>query len=290
MILIFVFYRHDPELVEFLNMYGSSSSDLKANMNTIKRTPQHVDWVFTQKYKEFKKIWVEKMLKGAVKSGGWYWHRFEWQHRGTIHVHGLIRIGDGPDTYGLAEKAIAGHEIKNNNIQPFSLEERKIIENGEAAAQELITFYDSYVCVDSSIKYSEYVSPKRAEPPRPWPMAVQVDKVEDQEIDSHDLTFCLQRHICKPGICLKNNKCKNKFPKKLSNETRLDFMRETKKDGSSGPWRVEIVGKRNNDEYIVSHNRDQLKYWRSNCDLSMLFDIRRVVSYVSKPNTHQSRR
>ena len=36
----------------------------------------------------------------------WYWYRFEWQMRGTIHVHGMIRLKTDPGLTDLAQHVI----------------------------------------------------------------------------------------------------------------------------------------------------------------------------------------
>ena len=235
---------------------------------------------------EFKDEWIENVLKGGRANDGWYWMRYEWQSRGAIHVHGMIRMGQAPDTYKLAENAIAGHIISANNIQPFTLDDVEQISLGLASSQLLIEFYDSLVCTDAPIKYNEYLPPNHSLPIRKMPMKVKHSDVVDHEVDLIDLTMCLQRHICKPLLCLKTihgqQQCKLKFPKNLEAETRVVISRTKRVDGSYTPYKLEIASKRVNDERITNHNTQQLKYWRANCDFSVLYDINRVVSYITK--------
>lgn len=118
------------------------------------------------------------------------------------------------------------------------------------------------------------------------PMAIDYPEVTDHAQDRIDLTFCLQRHICIDSVCRKIvdgvQSCRYKFPRERSPKTFIRVIRDKLKNNLYGPYRIEIVSKRHNDDRIVNHNIEQLIHWRANCDFSLLTDAIRVMKYVSK--------
>ena len=139
----------------------------------IKQNPQHVNWFFLQKFKEFRQQFIENIMAGSREKGGWFFIRFEWQHRGAIHAHGTLRMGGNtPDTYALASKIIQAHSILEETEKSSNLteEQEKVIQYGEQARIELINFYDKYVCADISQPYDQFIPPKNRHPPMSMPM------------------------------------------------------------------------------------------------------------------------
>lgn len=122
------------------------------------------------------------------------------------------------------------------------------------------------------------------------PMAKDYPEVSNPpDQDLLDLQFCVQRHVCVNGVCLKvidgQQQCRFKDPKESSAKTYIRVERQKLEDNKLGPWKVEIVIKRDNDQRIVNHNVDQLQHWRANYDLSLFNDPVRVLAYVSKYTT-----
>ena len=58
--------------------------------------PAIADWLFYEHISKFVKAFYVGIL-GATD----YWFRFEWQHRGSPHVHGLAWLPDAPDVERL---------------------------------------------------------------------------------------------------------------------------------------------------------------------------------------------
>ncbi len=99
--------HYDPYLHEILKIPKNSSYNEIDSF--LKEAPHIVNEYFIHKYNEFKLEWLEKRLKGLPEFGGWIWSRFEWQFRDVIHVHGLIRFGNGCfDCYEASEICIEG--------------------------------------------------------------------------------------------------------------------------------------------------------------------------------------
>ena len=60
------------------------------------------------------------------------------------------------------------------------------------------------------------------------------------------------------------------------------FSRAKKSDGQYTPYSCAIVSRRINDQRIVSHSPLMLREWRANTDFSVLFNLTKVMLYVTK--------
>ena len=190
----------------------------------------------------------------------------------------MFRVGDNaPDPYNLAKQAIAGY--KAQKILPIDIEKVKL---GLLAEEQLIAFHDSIIVCDSTIKYEDYVPLLSRNAGNKLPMAIPYMRVTNAEEDQLDLTICLQRHVCKVGACLKNGLCRFRFPKQLSSHTKIQYNEVQSKHQLEPEVNIEVVPKRVNDQFIVNHSLAQLVNWRANCELSLLFDYKKVLSYIAK--------
>ncbi len=85
---------HWPEL---LRLMSSSESFSTTSSSTICRqalveNPAIADWFFHERIHQFIKHFYVDIL-GATD----YWVRYEWQHRGSPHVHSLAWLPNSPD-------------------------------------------------------------------------------------------------------------------------------------------------------------------------------------------------
>ena len=95
-----IFFTHSaanlqwPELARLIcpEDPNSRSSRVKA----VIENPAKSDWFFYYRVMEFIKAFYVGVL-GATD----YWMRFEWQHRGSPHVHGLAWLPQAPDVESL---------------------------------------------------------------------------------------------------------------------------------------------------------------------------------------------
>lgn len=284
-----IFFTHsyadfyDPFLHEFLKIPANSPRNVIHRK--LRKYPHLVNWFFIQKFKEFAKQYYIKHLHACPEKGGWLWYRFEWQHRGAIHVHGLLRMGNMPDTYALANKCIAGHSLKSKKNP--STEEIKLIQDGKLAEKELTNLYDALVSCDTTQSNSIAVTCNALNQNAQRPQSIKFSSVDDQDADLESLITGLQRHICRVGGCQKTfngvlQPCRFDFPKEKCYVTQIKY--ENKKKNSSDPdkWELSILPKRINDDRIASYNKHQLQHWRANVDFSLVYDYNKVVKYVSK--------
>jgi hypothetical protein len=175
-----------------------------------------------------------------------WWYRYEWQHRGSVHVHGIAKKRNAP--------IINWSTLKEN-------EEEKA---------EVISYLDSIVTT---------INPGlNAAIPKRHPCQKGREEIVDDIKDYIELTNKLQRHtICSESYCIRSNSngqqvCRFGYPKDIYDHT---FIRE---DNHGQP---ELVTARN-DPYINPHNRLQLQGWRANVDIKPVLSIHAAIQYISK--------
>lgn len=145
-----------------------------------------------------------------------FWFRYEFQHRGSPHVHGLFWFKDAPD--------ISNGLVNDNDEFEYSLE-----------------FFDGLISTmnpDLNIVYQDN------------PCMQLFSDVEDNKHleDYSKLVNHFQRHSKHFKYCFEKGKkeCRFKFPKELKEESELKYIE------SSGQF--EFIPKRN-DELINPHSR-----------------------------------
>ena len=129
-----------------------------------------------------------------------HWYIFEWQHRGSIHCHGLIWLKDCPfrDVEAVVKKGT-----------PYQ-------------KQQLLEYYSKYVSSvnPSSIGLDEVARMERVDPNNPqlanptiicpvapvYPCRVRGSDVDNVTVEAATLINKVQRHTCNPSSCLRMNK------------------------------------------------------------------------------------
>ena len=81
---------HWPELAHLI--CPAHPEDKNARSHAVIQNPAIADWFFWQRVQQFMKYFYQDVL--GVKD---YWLRFEYQHRGSPHVHGLAWLPNAPD-------------------------------------------------------------------------------------------------------------------------------------------------------------------------------------------------
>jgi DNA replication protein DnaC len=175
-----------------------------------------------------------------------WWYRFEWQHRGSVHVHGIGKIKNAPK--------IEWEQLRED----------------ENSLKEITKYIDSLVTT---------INPGPNTPvPNNHLCQKRLEELHDDEQDYIELVNKLQRHTrCSPAYCLRTKRgqqqsCRFGFPKEESNHT---FLRD---DSHGHP---ELITARN-DPYINPHSRIQLQGWRANVDLKPILSIHAALQYISK--------
>ena len=180
--------------------------------------------------------------------------RFEWQHRGSPHVHGLAWLGDAPSIeQGAIPETSTMQEITRYVDNVVSTVNPAIHEDGSNASDAPLPQVDPHVCN------------------RPFAA------IENYEEDLKELIATCQRHTrCSPSYCLKTKhgqqQCPFGYPKPLQQVTTLT----RNEDGD-----IELLTKRN-DPLINSFNPIQLSAWRDNVDMQYCISKNKVIAYCTK--------
>ncbi len=133
----------------------------------------------------------------------YYWLRFEWQHRGSPHVHGLAWLPSAPD----AEKLLTCDS---------SSQLLDSVDGVIAYVDELVNTMNSGIPADESNMQNVVPQPKT----NPHVYNRSYGEVTDMGEDLVDLIATCQRHTrCSTSYCLKEKKgkqeCRFGFPKPL---------------------------------------------------------------------------
>lgn len=173
-----------------------------------------------------------------------FWYRFDWQSRGSGHVHGFIWLEDQPPPSTMTEKS----------------------------REALASYWASIV---SAINPDQSL-PQLGVNPASLPFSEQKNTLRD-------LTECLnrfQRHQhCSPPYCLKKKKgtnlfhCRFHFPRKHRSEAVIS--RE------ENPLHWKFLPSRN-DTLLNNYISLLTLAWRANIDVSPCTNSRAVLQYIAK--------
>ena len=200
-----IFFTHsaaDTQWPELANLICKNNPQSKAKRTeAVIKNPAIADWFFFQQIKLFIKHFYKDILHAKD-----YWLRFEYQHRGSPHVHGLAWLAGSPNMEDL--------EVETPN------HEKKQITN---YIDSIVTTINPAILIDGS-NLSEAPCPQ-ADPHicnKPY------KHVEDFDTDLAQLVAICQRHTrCSTAYCLKekNGKqnCRFGYPKELHLETTIEY-------------------------------------------------------------------
>ena len=220
--------------------YGYSRSN--QNEALIENTATS-DWFFYHRIEEFIKTFYVGIL-GATD----YWLRFEWQHRGSPHVHGLAWLPNAPDDDQLVCPETS-ESVKQQVIQ---------------YANTLISTMNPGVSIDgSNINDAPHICAK------PY------SQVTDFSEDLKDLVATCQRHTrCSEAYRLRKSngkqECRFGYPKPMQPHTTVLT--------SDQPTSLTA----RNDRLLSSYNPIQLSGWRANVDMQYIVSCQKVVDYCTK--------
>ena len=242
-----IFFTHSaadhqwPELARLLapDDPNSSSSRTKA----VIENPAVSNWFFSHRIQKYTETYYIGIMSVAD-----YWFRFEWQHRGSPHVHGVAWVEGAPD----AEQVLASTD---NN-----------------AKQQFVEYMDKVVSTMNPGVLPDGSDVDTA----PQICNLPYDEVQNFNEDLISLVATCQRHTrCSASYCLRTSrgeeKCRFGYPKPLQPTTTV----ATEDDEP-------VVMTARNDGLVNSYNPIQLSGWRANVDMQYIVSRRRVLNYCAK--------
>ncbi|KAL7291691.1 hypothetical protein TKK_0014481 [Trichogramma kaykai] len=172
-----------------------------------------------------------------------YWFRFEWQHRGSPRVHGIMYCSDEP-------------QVDYNKLSNDDIEILKSYFDKLCYAINPMALNTDVSVHPSKIRFSDVTSTNYAQ-------------------DLSNLLNAFQRHTKCGSHCLrsKNNvyKCRYNFPHDTSNVSMID--------DENGYFTFKP---KRNDQYIQTYNNIITQVWRANTDCTLILDLKAVISYIAK--------
>src|SRR5882762_2734893 len=227
--------NYDPNAPENATSYRTRKTDLNNN-------PAIAAYYFQKRWQVFFDEVIK--LKFKIKD---YWWRYEWQHRGSSHIHGFFWMEDAPSVDALNRDDAESVEV-------------------------FLHFWDQYV--------STWHPDKDCSPAAIHPSAQLFNTLQDTKQELAEMLNRLQRHTkCAPDYCEHRKKdtgatfCRFGYPKacrdfsELSKDANRDFVE---------------LNTRRNDELLNSYNATFILGWRANIDFRPVINKEAVIAYVAK--------
>lgn len=195
-------------------------------------------WYFYHRSKAF----IDDVLKKIFDIED-IWCRYEWQSRGSPHMHGVLWLKNGPSL--------------NSEIPSAD------------KLEEMRKFYKNYSFAWNVITPTEKIHPSE--------LRFSEIKAELKEHDLINILNWVQRHTKCGGHSLrldkktKQFKCRYKFPQKLQSDSSIEE--------NNGMYQFCPA---RNDEYITRYHPLISLIWRANTDVSAIVGINGILHYIAK--------
>ncbi len=252
-----VFFTHsaaDNQWPELARLIAENPDESSSRSSAVNNNPAIADWFFYERISKFMKTFYVDVL-GATD----YWFRFEWQHRGSPHVHGVAWLHNAPDI----EKLLSSDD---------SAELLDAAERITAYVDGLVSTMNPGIPADGNNIINSIPLPKI----KPHVCNQQYQGINNLEMDLVDLVATCQRHTrCSTSYCLKRKRgkqeCRFGYPKPLQQVTTI-----TTQEGEP------VVLTSRNDNLLNAYNPVQLSAWRANVDMQYIVSRNKVIKYVAK--------
>ena len=164
-------HQHMPNYTEG---QPEDATSYRTRMKDLNENPAIASYYFQKRWQVFFDHYLVKKFK--IKA---YWWRYEWQHRGSSHIHGFFWMSDAPSVDNL------------DPSDPISL-------------QNFINFWDQHV--------STWHPDKNCPPAAIHPSARLFSSLEDTKQELAEMLNCLQHDTyCKPGYCEQKKNSDKKY-------------------------------------------------------------------------------
>ena len=195
-----------------------------------------------------------------------YWYRFEWQERGSGHIHGFLWLKDAP---------------KADEIDWDLLQKPEAIIPDEQTDKicQFIEYWNRIITASSPFPRLDDNMPLLGE----HPCSLSREGLENTKQELADLLNWTERHTkCMPGYCLvKRNVPGHDAPKVFC---RFDYPMPLRHDagvGTDSKGRVRFEPERN-DRLMNPYNAAMILGWRANIDLKPVLNKEAAINYIAK--------
>ncbi|KAF5336454.1 hypothetical protein D9611_006665 [Ephemerocybe angulata] len=197
-----------------------------------------------------------------------FWYRYEWQERGSGHIHGFLWIRNAPNPEAIDWSLLK----KPDAIIPDDQQEKM---------DEYLRFWNSII----TASHPSPRGPEDANAPLPGqhPCSIPRQELKHTKQELSDLLEWVERHRkCVAGYCL----VKRKVPgqDEPTQVCRFDFpmpLRDSPVVGLDSKRRLRFEPTRN-DPLLNTHNRAMILAWRANIDLKPVLSKESALEYAAK--------
>ncbi len=179
-----------------------------------------------------------------------FWYRYEWQDRGSGHIHGFVWMKDAPDV------AQIDWDLLKKPDTNISAEQQKRMDDFVTYWDQKITAWNPAIPRPDAPRFGTH------------PCSRLYSDLAGTKAELAELLNWVQRHTeCKPGYC----EVKRKIPGTSTTQTacRFDYPFECAdraKMGLDSKGRVRFEPRRN-DPVLNAHNRAMIFTWNANTDI-----------------------
>lgn len=198
-----------------------------------------------------------------------FWYRYEWQDRGSGHIHGFVWLKDAPDVSKIDWNILKDPEAIVSDDQ-------------QKRMNEFVTYWDKHITA-----WNPSLPAPNAPRSGTHPCSVPYGNLHGTKAELADLLNWVQRHTeCKPGYC----EVKRKVPGTNQTQTtcRFDYPFECRDRAGMGfdsKGRVRFEPRRN-DPILNPHHRAMMFAWNANTDIKPVLSkeaaLRCVSTYLSQ--------
>jgi hypothetical protein len=197
----------------------------------------------------------------------WTWYRLEYQSRGTVHLHGCVRLRNIPDLNALYAIAHRGRS---------SPESASFVDAGIAAEQQICNIADTLCSAwNPSPPHDAILDERdeRGERPEPHPCSIFFDDADLEKARVNDTLNEVQRHRHVDSYCLRKGKCRFGYPLPLSQVTHFIWT-PSHSSGIKGTLMY-----RRNDRWLNNYNRG-FNAWNANMDVKIIYNLHCLAEYL----------
>lgn len=194
-----------------------------------------------------------------------YWYRYEWQERGSGHVHGFLWLDGAPDVDKIDWKLLQSAGAATPEDQ-------------QKLMKDFVDYWDGYMSAMNPFPRKDENAPLLGE----HPCAIPTSEVHDSRKELGAMLNRIQRHTKCVGT---KAKCqvKRKQDGLETASCRYDFpflRRATAGVGLDSKCRVRFEGRRN-DPWLNMYHPVVMLGWRANIDLKPVMSTDAAVRYVN---------
>ncbi|XP_057835128.1 uncharacterized protein LOC131045552 [Cryptomeria japonica] len=182
-----------------------------------------------------------------------HWYRYEWQHRGSGHIHGFLWLPGAP------------------NMETINWTDDNEVQMEKTFFDQYVSAWNPHIAADrmNTMHYTAMDDPCLADTKKIFTM--------DATLDYEALLNTLQRHTkCTEHTCLKKKgptfECRYKAPWVQQEMSTLTV------DNDNNP----CYKPTRNDDHLNIHNPWMLSLWRANIDCQPVISKKVVLQYISK--------